>query len=83
MGLNEAAEVAERLRRAIEQRAVITVHAMDRGQPVSVRITASFGVATYPDVATSARELLRYADRAMYLGAKHRGRNRVAVYGRV
>lgn len=83
VGLDEAAEVAERLRRAIEQRAVITVHAMDRGQPVSVRITASFGVATYPDVATSARELLRYADRAMYLGAKHRGRNRVAVYGRV
>jgi diguanylate cyclase (GGDEF) domain len=83
VGLDEAAEVAERVRRAIEQQAVITVRTLDRGHPVSVRVTASLGVATYPDVATSARELMRYADRAMYLGAKRRGRNRVAVYGRV
>ena len=33
---------------------------------LSVRLTASVGIATLPDVTTSAEELLRAADRAMY-----------------
>jgi diguanylate cyclase (GGDEF)-like protein len=33
---------------------------------LSVRVTASIGVATLPEVASSAEELLRAADTAMY-----------------
>jgi diguanylate cyclase (GGDEF)-like protein len=39
-------------------------------------ITASFGVAAYPDDAVDAETLLRTADRALYT-AKENGRNRV------
>jgi diguanylate cyclase (GGDEF)-like protein len=44
-------------------------------------ITASFGVATFPDDATTADGLLRVADRALYQ-AKRMGRDRVEVAGR-
>jgi len=37
-----------------------------RERGLSVHITGSFGVATFPDDATNADELLRAADRAMY-----------------
>jgi len=40
-----------------------------------VRITASVGVAVYPDDSDNARELIEYADMAMY-GAKNQGKNR-------
>lgn len=45
-----------------------------------IRLTASFGVATYADHAASADALLRAADAALY-DAKNEGRNRVAVAG--
>ena len=41
--------------------------------------TISMGVAAYPDHGKSKEELLRAADRAMYI-AKNTGRNRVVVY---
>ncbi len=40
-----------------------------------VFVSASVGVARYPDAGTSIVELLRHADQAMY-AAKHAGRNR-------
>lgn len=46
-----------------------------------VPVTASFGVATLPDVAASAEELLAAADAALY-GAKGAGRDRVLVTDR-
>ncbi|MCC6543204.1 MAG: sensor domain-containing diguanylate cyclase [Nitrospirae bacterium] len=45
---------------------------------LSLRITASFGVAGYPDHAGNETELLKIADQAMY-AAKELGRNRVVV----
>jgi diguanylate cyclase (GGDEF)-like protein len=42
-----------------------------------VKLTASFGVATFPDDAASAADLLHAADRAMYQ-AKALGRDEVA-----
>jgi two-component system cell cycle response regulator len=63
---DQAAVAAERVRTAIQ--AV--------GGPVTV--TASVGVATFPDHAEDARDLVAQADAALYL-AKSSGRNRVVV----
>jgi diguanylate cyclase (GGDEF)-like protein len=64
-----ATQVAERAREALEQRAILT----QDGD--AVRVTASFGVASYPEHRTRD-ELLGAADAALY-EAKRRGRNRV------
>jgi diguanylate cyclase (GGDEF)-like protein len=65
---NDAAVlVAQKLRQAIE---VLDVPGVPGG------ITASVGVATYPDDAIESDAVLRLADRALYL-AKKLGRNRV------
>jgi diguanylate cyclase (GGDEF)-like protein len=65
-----AARVAERVRGALEERVVVSAD----GDPI--RITASFGIAAYPD-ARSAEDLLEKADAALYQ-AKWAGKNRVA-----
>jgi diguanylate cyclase (GGDEF)-like protein len=49
------------------------------GQPVD--ISASIGVATYPECGTTAVELMKSADVAMYR-AKENGRNQVQYYSR-
>lgn len=67
-GLDGASIVAERLRARIESMEV----------PVIGRITASFGVATFPLHATSRSTLVVNADRALYQ-AKNSGRNCVCV----
>lgn len=53
-------------------------HSFLTEEGLSLKITASFGVAGYPDHAGDETELLRIADRAMY-SAKDMGRNRVVV----
>ena len=63
--------VAEKLRAAIAR---LEVSGVDRA------VTASFGVAAVPEHAGDANELLRQADRALYV-AKHAGRDRVQVAG--
>jgi diguanylate cyclase (GGDEF)-like protein len=45
---------------------------------LSVRLTASVGIATLPDVTSAAEELLRAADRAMYR-VKDTGKNGIHV----
>jgi diguanylate cyclase (GGDEF)-like protein len=64
-----ARTLAENLRAALQ---VEVVHGVDR------EITASLGVAVFPDMAQSAEALLRIADRALY-ASKGAGRNRVTV----
>jgi diguanylate cyclase (GGDEF)-like protein len=63
-------KVAERVRTAI---ADISVLGGDS------TVTASFGVAIFPEDAPDAARLLRNADRALYR-AKANGRNRVEVF---
>jgi diguanylate cyclase (GGDEF)-like protein len=60
--------VAERLRIRIEQMEV----------PGFGKVTASLGVATFPDHASSRETLLAAADRALY-ESKNAGRNRVSI----
>ena len=69
--LEGAAYVAERVRRALEERVALS----GEGDPISV--TASFGVAAYPQ-ARSIPALFAAADGALY-EAKRTGKNRVAV----
>jgi diguanylate cyclase (GGDEF)-like protein len=60
--------VGERLRARIAE------HRFLAGEGFDVRLTASVGVATLPDVARTAEELLQAADRAMYR-VKSAGKN--------
>jgi diguanylate cyclase (GGDEF)-like protein len=62
--------VGEKVRSAI---AMLEVPGVDRA------VTASVGVAAYPADAATGEELLRAADRALYM-AKRSGRNRVEAF---
>ena len=64
-----AVEVAERLRVRLE--ATVIRHA-----GAEIAVTASFGVATYPETVKVKEQLFPSADKALYI-AKHEGRNRV------
>jgi two-component system, cell cycle response regulator len=66
LGEADAVAAAERLRTAIE---------LDANEP---RVTASFGVATYPDDSMDGSSLLESADTALY-SSKREGRNRVTA----
>jgi diguanylate cyclase (GGDEF)-like protein len=65
-----AAHLLERLKN--------TVISSDEG--VDVLLSASFGVAAYPEDATGRKELIAAADAAMY-EAKRAGRGVVKVFG--
>ena len=67
-----AVMVAERIRDRIAAHSFLTA---DR---LNVRLTASVGVATLPDVAVSADELIQAADRAMYR-VKATGKNGIEI----
>jgi diguanylate cyclase (GGDEF)-like protein len=69
--LNHAMNVAERIRRAVEQNVFL------QSEGLTIRITSSFGVAAYPESAKTKEELLRLADEAMY---KVKNRTRNGVY---
>src|SRR4030095_2075921 len=52
----------------------IASHTFLEPDGLAIRLTASVGVATLPDVAASAEELVQAADKAMYAG-KDYGKN--------
>jgi diguanylate cyclase (GGDEF)-like protein len=66
-----AKHIAERMRKAVENNVFL------KKEGYSLRMTASFGVASYPESAQSKDDLIRLADEAMYR-VKHQTRN--AVY---
>jgi two-component system, cell cycle response regulator len=72
-----ALAVAERIRERIAR------HSFLAGDGLSIHLTASVGVATLPDVAVAADELVQAADAAMYR-VKDRGKNGIqaAISGR-
>lgn len=63
--------LAERVREELGR----TVFQTELGK---LRVTASLGVATFPDDATSSQGLFEITDKALY-AAKHAGRNRVCT----
>jgi diguanylate cyclase (GGDEF)-like protein len=64
--------IAERLRRAIEE------HRFLEPQGLAARISASFGISTYPDHALTPEGLIQKADQAMYR-VKEREKNGIEV----
>ncbi|WP_053219011.1 sensor domain-containing diguanylate cyclase [Virgibacillus senegalensis] len=73
--------LAEVIRKSISEDPFhLSDHIMDGQETITVSLTASIGVASYPDDCSEPLEMIRHADRAMYIGAKRKGRNRVAVY---
>lgn len=77
----EAVDFAERLRLLIKDHAFTIIPDLGEDKyPVKVFITSSVGVANAPTDTDEAMNLLRNADRALYIGAKQAGRDRVAEY---
>lgn len=70
--LEAAAEIAEKLRRAVE---AISVRYGEKNLP---RITISSGVATYPKHGAMPLDLMKSADDALY-ASKAAGRNQVTI----
>ena len=58
--LEDALQVAERTRAKIER------HQFNGGRRLKISLTASLGVATFPQHALSPQQLIACADRAMY-----------------
>lgn len=71
-----AVTIARRIRDAFRSQHFMQHHGLE------IRLTASLGVATFPDHARSATELVRAADFAMY-AAKAQGRDEVCLAERV
>ncbi|AYC29762.1 sensor domain-containing diguanylate cyclase [Paenisporosarcina cavernae] len=81
MSKQKTLELAERLRKVIEETPfAINMGLADRPQIQEVTITASIGISTAPEDSDEGMSLIRNADRALYIGAKREGRNRVAEY---
>jgi len=74
-------KLAEELREKIESTPFeIRTDLEDSPTLTLVNITTSIGVSTAPEDCDEAMALIRNADRALYIGAKREGRNRVAEY---
>ena len=72
----KAHEVARRLRRAINDNVYLADGKLPDGKPI--KLTASFGVASFPTDAKSKEDLLRLADNAMY-GIKNTTRDGIGL----
>jgi diguanylate cyclase (GGDEF)-like protein len=64
--------IAERIRRAIE------AHTFLKGHGLEARISASFGISSYPDHALTPEGLIQKADQAMYR-VKERNKNGIEL----
>jgi diguanylate cyclase (GGDEF)-like protein len=71
-GSDGATAVGERIRERV------AAHRFLQSEGLSIQLTTSVGVATLPDVATSAEGLIRAADMAMYR-VKAQGKNGIEV----
>ncbi|WML45562.1 sensor domain-containing diguanylate cyclase [Neobacillus sp. PS3-40] len=80
----EALHIAELIRQTIANRPfTLSQHLEVEHLQQRITVTTSIGVATAPENADDSLTLIRHADRALYVGAKRKGRNRVAEYSTV
>lgn len=71
-GIEGATVIADRVREGLQE------HPFLEAMGLSVRLTASIGIACYPSHGESREELIGHADRAMYR-VKERGKNGVEL----
>ena len=71
-GLRTAQVITKRLHRAIRS------HEFLAPEGIKLHVTASFGIAGFPDHAKTKKDLIRLADQSMY-EAKYGGRDRICV----
>lgn len=77
----DAYDFAEDLRAEVGRHHFLIVPDLGEDKyPQNVQITCSMGISSAPEDTDEAMTLLRNADRALYIGAKQGGRNRVAKY---
>lgn len=74
----EAFALAEEIRSKIEESVFNTHNYLSGRELIQINITASIGLATYPHQCSNTKDLMTLADRAMYVGSKQKGRNKVA-----
>ncbi|WP_078430209.1 sensor domain-containing diguanylate cyclase [Alkalihalobacterium alkalinitrilicum] len=78
--LTNAHKIAEQLRSQIANNSFNIHNDLNHGEKKIIHVTASIGFAISDKEETNPVSLVRQADRAMYTGAKQKGRNRVALY---
>lgn len=72
---------AENIRKEIEKREFLIQSDLDEDRGIiPINITMSIGVSSAPDDSDDGMAMIRNADRALYIGAKQAGRNKVAAY---
>jgi diguanylate cyclase (GGDEF)-like protein len=71
-GIRTTHTITKRLHRAVHR------HEFLSAEGIKVHLTASFGLAGFPDHARNKKDLIRLADQAMY-EAKYGGRDRICV----
>lgn len=77
----EAMKLGEEIRQEVENTPFLIESDLGEAPLVeSIFITVSIGVSHVPDDTEEMKGLLRNADRALYIGAKQAGRNKVAQY---
>src|SRR5262245_44380386 len=75
--INAARDIAERIRSGVAGR-----YFPDDALRVTVKLTASLGIASFPQHADNIFDLVGNADKALYI-AKVNGKNRVAVFDKL
>jgi diguanylate cyclase (GGDEF)-like protein/PAS domain S-box-containing protein len=66
----------------IAQSIILAIQELDEIDGMEIRVTASIGVAIYPNDGTEGKTLLQHADQAMY-EAKMRGKNNCCFFSSV
>lgn len=75
----QALQIAEKIRKAIDQAFIITDFSLDEQQDIAHHCTSSIGVAVFKGKTLSHTHVLNMADAAMYQ-AKNAGKNIVNLY---
>lgn len=81
-GKEGANKFAEKIRKAIAETVFHIHYSIATDSTAEISLTASLGLATYPEDSDDVYELIHLADRVMYLGSKQSGRNKVTAYNK-